>query len=81
MNKILLYFLLFIFVSGFSSCREERIYRIGVSQCSRDDWRTKMNDEIKREAMFHADAQVEVRSADDNNEKQIADKTIVGAET
>lgn len=73
MNKILLYFLLFIFVSGFSSCREERIYRIGVSQCSRDDWRTKMNDEIKREAMFHADAQVEVRSADDNNEKQIAD--------
>jgi signal transduction histidine kinase/DNA-binding response OmpR family regulator/ABC-type uncharacterized transport system substrate-binding protein len=58
---------------GFSGCRKEKVYRIGVSQCSQDDWRSKMNEEIERETMFHDDAVVEVRSADDNNEKQIAD--------
>lgn len=57
-----------------SGCdKSERVYRIGVSQCSQDDWRAKMNDEINREAMFHEDAVVEIRSADDSNEKQIAD--------
>ncbi len=48
-------------------------YRIGVSQCSNDDWRAKMNDEITREAMFHNEVEVEIRSADDSNDKQIAD--------
>ncbi len=33
----------------------------------------KMNDEIEREMMFHEDARVEIRSADDSSEKQIAD--------
>ena len=32
-----------------------------------------MNDEINREIMFHEDAVVEIRSADDNNGKQIED--------
>ncbi len=54
-------------------CSEEKIYRIGVSQCSQDDWRMKMNDEINREIMFHEDAVVEIRSADDCNTKQIED--------
>lgn len=56
-----------------SGCREEKHYRIGVSQCSQDDWRRKMNDEINREIMFHPEAEVEIRSTDDSNEKQIAD--------
>lgn len=55
------------------SCAEEKTYRIGVSQCSNDDWRNKMNDEIEREIMFHPEASVEIRSADDSNEKQISD--------
>lgn len=55
------------------SCTREKTYKIGVSQCSRDDWRNKMNDEINREIMFHEEAEVEIRSADDNNERQIAD--------
>ncbi len=57
----------------FSSCVEKRIYRIGVSQCSSDDWRNKCNDEINREIMFHPEATVEIRSAEDSNEKQTAD--------
>ena len=54
-------------------CKEEKIYKIGVSQCSQDDWRTKMNDEIQREIMYHEDAKVEIRSADDDSRKQIDD--------
>ena len=56
-----------------TACQEKRIYKIGVSQCSSDDWRNKCNEEIHREMIFHPDAQVEIRSAEDSNEKQIAD--------
>jgi signal transduction histidine kinase/DNA-binding response OmpR family regulator/ABC-type xylose transport system substrate-binding protein len=48
-------------------------YKIGVSQCSSDDWREKMNEEIRREAMFHDDIEVEILSAEDDNAKQISD--------
>lgn len=54
-------------------CNDSKVYKIGVSQCSQDDWRMKMNDEINREIMFHEDAVVEIRSADDNNARQIED--------
>ena len=57
----------------FSCGRQGRTYRIGVSQCSDDDWRSKMNEEMQREIMFHPDAELEIRSANDSNEKQIAD--------
>ena len=70
-NFLLLFSLLsFLLMTG---CQEKRIYRLGVSQCSSDDWRTKCNDEIRREIIFHPEASVEIRSADDSNEKQIAD--------
>lgn len=64
----------FVFLlSVMCGCTQSKIYRIGVSQCSLDDWRMKMNREIENEIMFHEDAMVEIRSADDNNEKQISD--------
>lgn len=73
MNKLISYgFILLIFLI-LSGCTDSKTYRIGVSQCSQDDWRTKMNDEINREIMFHEDATVEIRSADDSNAKQIED--------
>lgn len=62
-----------IAVTGLCGCTREKVYRIGVSQCSEDDWRSKMNDEINRELMFHEDAVAEIRSADDDNATQIAD--------
>lgn len=55
------------------SCKNERKYKIGVSQCADDAWRSKMNDEIKREVLFHDNIEVEIRSADDSNDKQMAD--------
>lgn len=57
-----------------SSCREEnKTFKVGVSQCSAEKWRWQTNDEILRELMFHPDLDVEIRCADDNNSKQIAD--------
>lgn len=58
------------FVGG---CRKQGSYKIGVSQCSEDDWRLLMNEEIEREMMFHPEAVVEIRSADDSSQKQIDD--------
>lgn len=71
--KYRLYLYAYLFLFFVVSCTPDRAYRIGVSQCSDDDWRTRMNDEINREIMFHPEATVEIRSADDSNEKQIAD--------
>lgn len=62
-----------LFMLASVGCREQKHYRIGVSQCSSDDWRKKMNDEIYRELLLHPEAEVEIRSADDNNDRQIAD--------
>ena len=69
----LLFSILFPLLALLFGCQETRTYRIGVSQCSSDDWRNKCNDEILREIMLHRDATVEIRSADDSSEKQIAD--------
>lgn len=71
-NHTLLLLLSVMLVTG-AACSQEKKYHIGVSQCSSDDWREKMNEEIRREALFHEDALVEIRSAQDSNEKQIAD--------
>ena len=72
-TKIILFFSLLCIIFTLSACKEKQIYRIGVSQCSSDDWRNKCNEEIYRELIFHPDAEVEIRSAEDSNEKQIAD--------
>lgn len=65
-------FLTLLFMTTIS-CDRTHDYRIGVSQCSDDDWRNKLNAEIQREMMFHPEAIVEIRSANDNSEQQIAD--------
>lgn len=75
MNLVRVYIAFLISVLFLSSCQEKEQYRIGVSQCSQDDWRMKMNDEINREIMFHPEATVEIRSAGDSNARQIADIT------
>lgn len=64
-------FSLLVFITG---CKEDTPhYVIGMSQCSDDSWRHKMNDEILREAMFYDGVSVEIRSAHDDNKKQIGD--------
>lgn len=73
MYRSILYILWLATLLTAAGCTDSKVYKIGVSQCSQDDWRSKMNEEINREIMFHEDAVVEIRSADDSNEKQIAD--------
>lgn len=73
MNRHLSYCILLVIFIILAGCNDGRTNKIGVSQCSQDDWRTKMNDEINREIMFHDDAVVEIRSADDSSAKQIED--------
>lgn len=73
MTKTLIPSIVICILMLFFSCKEEKVYKIGVSQCSQDDWRNKMNEEIERELMFHTDVVAEIRSADDNNNKQIED--------
>ena len=48
-------------------------FLIGVSQCSDDVWRQQLNNEIRRESNLYPEVHVEIRSADDDNEKQIED--------
>jgi signal transduction histidine kinase/DNA-binding response OmpR family regulator/ABC-type xylose transport system substrate-binding protein len=53
--------------------QEKKRYVIGVSQCSDDEWRDKLNKEIYLEAMFRGNIDIIFRSANDNNAKQAAD--------
>lgn len=77
MLKKHLSYILFIFISLLlASCGQQEqatAYRIGVSQCSDDAWRTKLNEEMQRELLFHPEISLEVRSANDDNEHQAAD--------
>lgn len=73
MHRIPICVFCLLILSCLCGCRQTEVYRIGISQCSQDDWRSKMNDEINREIMFHKDAAVEIRSADDSSAKQIDD--------
>lgn len=52
------------------SCSKEKRYHIGVSQCSYDDWRLQLNDEILREALLYEDLDVEIVSAYDDPRRQ-----------
>ncbi|MCC8186996.1 MAG: substrate-binding domain-containing protein [Bacteroides sp.] len=65
--------LILLVVYGFTSCRQESArYVIGVSQCSDDEWRHQMNQEIRREADFYG-VQVEIRNVKDDNRQQESD--------
>ncbi|MDR2823663.1 MAG: substrate-binding domain-containing protein, partial [Prevotellaceae bacterium] len=58
----------------FFSCQsEEKQYIIGVSQCSDDEWRHKMNMEMQHEAMFHDGITLDIKTVGDDTERQIAD--------
>lgn len=72
----------YIFITGillssllFISCsdKDTHEYRIGVSQCSGGFWRQKQNNEMLRELLLQEGATMELRCAEDNDEKQIND--------
>ncbi|MFP3765577.1 hybrid sensor histidine kinase/response regulator transcription factor [Prevotella intermedia] len=50
--------------------RNTKKYVIGVSQCSEDIWRNKLNDELLMETYQHKDVELLFASAKDNNKLQ-----------
>ena len=71
MRKILPLFISLLLASCTAS--DQLQYKIGVSQCSSDDWRSKMNKEMHREAMLSHEVSLEIRSAGDDNQIQCDD--------
>ncbi len=51
---------------------DDAVFRVGVSQCSTTEWRTKMNNEMLRQAKFLGNMELTFRSARDNSEVQNA---------
>lgn len=74
MKKALSFLLPVLVLMLVGSCKGKTdSFRIGVSQCSYDDWRKQMNREMLREATFYnKKVQLDIRSAFDSNERQIA---------
>ena len=72
MNKLVVKMILFSLVMMLSSCRQHtKQYVIGVSQCSNDVWRDKLNRELRTSSYVHGNIKLEIESANDNDEKQI----------
>lgn len=75
-TSLLMASMLLLITAALNSCGngdDQVKYRIGVSQCSDDAWRTKFNEEVRRELLLHPGIEVEIRSANDNNENQARD--------
>ncbi|MEN9918710.1 MAG: Sensor histidine kinase TmoS [Bacteroidota bacterium] len=52
---------------------DKKQFIIGVSQCSQDEWRNKMNIEMQHESLLHPEAKLIIKSVSDDTEKQIQD--------
>ncbi len=72
-NVYLLLTLLSLFGLAASCTRHEPRFRIGVSQCSDDEWRHQMNNEMLREALFYDEVEIDIRTVKDDNTRQIED--------
>lgn len=73
MNKILHFLFSITTIFLLLSCTNSEKKVVAVSQCSMDEWRDQMNEEMRREAFFHTDLAVEYHSSADNSADQIKD--------
>jgi ABC-type sugar transport system substrate-binding protein/DNA-binding response OmpR family regulator/nitrogen-specific signal transduction histidine kinase len=64
---------LVILLIGCKSNNSKHEYVIGVSQCSDDAWRRTMNNEMRLEASFYNNVKLIIKTAHDNNKRQIQD--------
>ena len=58
--------LLAILVSAGCGNKEKKQYVIGVSQCSEDTWRDKLNEELRIAALYYNDVDLRIKSAYDD---------------
>lgn len=74
MKFVTLNCLLLILILLCAGCsRQKQGFVIGVSQCSDDEWRSQMNRELLREALFYPGTQVKIKSVKDDSRAQIND--------
>lgn len=74
MNKYLFAVVFMPLLFCFSSCNfghDKKV--IAFSQCSEDEWRTAMNNEVLQEASFHPDVEIRIKSVKDDTQQQIRD--------
>ena len=62
---------LLILLFLFMSCSETPRYTIGVSQCSDDGWRKKVNREIRIGQYQYGDVEVRITNADNKDDRQV----------
>lgn len=72
-NIILLATIVILSLCCSCSPQSRKSYKIGVSQCSGDNWREKTNEELRLELLNHPNVTLDIRSAEKNNQKQIED--------
>lgn len=72
-KKLFTLFALISIILCSCSEKENKQYKIGISQCSQDEWREAANQEFIREASFYKDMEIEIRSVSDDSEAQIKD--------
>lgn len=72
--KLLTFLSVSVACFSFSGCKQKtNIYTIGISQCSDDEWRHKMNTEMLQEAALRQNVELIIKTAGDDTEKQIND--------
>ena len=64
-------FLVFFSFLFLSCSNSKKTYTIGVSQCSEDNWRDKLNGELRDATYLHDNVKLHVVSANDNDKQQI----------
>lgn len=69
MKKTLLYLLLLLLLAA---CGKKEHYVIGVSSCSDDLWRDKLNEELTVSTYLYDNVELRITSANDNDRRQIA---------
>ena len=72
MHKIFLRTLFYLIVATFlASCTEEKVYKIGVAQCSKGPWREKVNQEmLAAQHLYEHDVKVSIANSVDDPELQ-----------
>ncbi len=68
-QKTFIYILLLV---SLSACTPKtKHYVIGVSQCSEDIWRDKLNEELSISSFSNENVDIRFASADDNDQRQV----------
>lgn len=72
-TRISFLYLLYYAALLFTSCAHKpKKYIIGVSQCSMDTWREKLNSELQTAEYLNDSVEVRLASANDDNERQLS---------